>query len=308
VDSLDRWWGPGWEGSLILSSNARPVPVVALTRNYSDPFETKWLSWLGPWNLVVFMGELEEARGDYSRTKLFGMRLNFKPTQNLELGISRAAQWGGEGRPEDWATFQDLLLGKDNIEDPNAPEPGNQLGGFDIRWAIPRARLALYVQGIGEDEAASLPSHYMKLVGVETWFGATTSYRVHLEFADTKAKLWDVAYNHHLYSDGYRYYGQSMGHAMDNDGRMLSLGLLAQSPGGVTWNLLARRAELNRDDTGQNTVTAVAENRTGYELVNRIPVGQNTLTWGISSEQRETVSTGISEKFRYAFAQWRVDW
>ncbi|MGE4550104.1 MAG: capsule assembly Wzi family protein, partial [Opitutales bacterium] len=25
LDQLDRWWGPGWDGSLILSNNARPV-------------------------------------------------------------------------------------------------------------------------------------------------------------------------------------------------------------------------------------------------------------------------------------------
>ena len=25
---VDRWWGPGWEGSLIYGSNARPIPSV----------------------------------------------------------------------------------------------------------------------------------------------------------------------------------------------------------------------------------------------------------------------------------------
>ena len=24
----DRWWGPGWDGSLILSNNARPIPAI----------------------------------------------------------------------------------------------------------------------------------------------------------------------------------------------------------------------------------------------------------------------------------------
>ncbi|OHY79852.1 capsule assembly Wzi family protein [Marinobacter sp. AC-23] len=31
---IDRWWGPGWQSSMILSSNARPVPSVWL-----NPFE-----------------------------------------------------------------------------------------------------------------------------------------------------------------------------------------------------------------------------------------------------------------------------
>ena len=27
VSVTDRWWGPGWDGSLILSNNARPIPA-----------------------------------------------------------------------------------------------------------------------------------------------------------------------------------------------------------------------------------------------------------------------------------------
>ena len=38
---MERWWGPGWDGSLILSTNARPIPSVTLERNYTDPFKTK---------------------------------------------------------------------------------------------------------------------------------------------------------------------------------------------------------------------------------------------------------------------------
>ncbi len=44
----ERWWGPGWQGSLILSTAARPVPAVAIDRLNSDPFELPVLRWLGP--------------------------------------------------------------------------------------------------------------------------------------------------------------------------------------------------------------------------------------------------------------------
>src|SRR5690606_17275633 len=54
----DRWCGPGWQSSLILSSNARPVPALSLQRNNTDAFETPWLSWLGPWQFTSFIGEL----------------------------------------------------------------------------------------------------------------------------------------------------------------------------------------------------------------------------------------------------------
>ncbi|HQV58342.1 MAG TPA: capsule assembly Wzi family protein, partial [Ilumatobacteraceae bacterium] len=46
---LDRWWGPGWEGSLILSNNARPLPSIGIDRNQAKPFTWPVLRWLGPW-------------------------------------------------------------------------------------------------------------------------------------------------------------------------------------------------------------------------------------------------------------------
>ncbi|MEY4358056.1 MAG: Glucose-6-phosphate isomerase, partial [Pseudomonadota bacterium] len=50
---MQRWWGPGFEGSLILGTNARPIPSVTIERNYTDPFETRWLKWLGPWRASI---------------------------------------------------------------------------------------------------------------------------------------------------------------------------------------------------------------------------------------------------------------
>src|SRR5699024_2183634 len=59
---VERWWGPGWDGSLILSTNARPIPSVTLERNYTDPFKSRWLSWIGPWRASIAVGE-EEGSG-----------------------------------------------------------------------------------------------------------------------------------------------------------------------------------------------------------------------------------------------------
>ena len=67
---MERWWGPGWDGSLILSTNARPIPSVTLERNYTDPFKTKWLSWIGPWRASIAMGEAEVARRAGARRAL----------------------------------------------------------------------------------------------------------------------------------------------------------------------------------------------------------------------------------------------
>ncbi len=94
---IDRWWGPGWEGSLIYGTNARPIPSVTIERNYSDALENPWFSWIGQWRLAATMGELEGNRDDAPHAKFFGMRATWKPHPRLEVGISRSAQWCGEG-------------------------------------------------------------------------------------------------------------------------------------------------------------------------------------------------------------------
>jgi hypothetical protein len=190
---LERWWGPGWQGSLILGSNARPLPSIALDRNESTPFDVPVLRWLGPWRFSTFMGQFESDR-DYRR-RCCSACAPRSPAPTLQVAASRTAQWCGDGRPCDLDTFWDLLAGNDNDQD-LAEQPGNQLAGFDLRWSWPGARvpLALYAQAIGEDEAGFMPSKYLGLFGLEVWGDlAGGSWRVHAEYADTACDFLSAA-------------------------------------------------------------------------------------------------------------------
>ena len=250
---LDRWWGPGWQGSLILSNNARPLPAIALDRNLPDPFEVPVLRWLGPWRLSTFMGQFESDR-DFSNALLFGFRVEIRPHPTLQLAASRTAQWCGDGRPCGLDTFWDLLVGNDN-DQPLEEQPGNQLGGFDLRWSWPGGRVpfALYAQAIGEDEAGFLPSKYLGLFGLETWVDlGRGSWRVHAEYADTACDFlrsppeFGCSYTSGIYTDGYRYRGRVIGHAMDADGESVGGGILYMDHLGRRWELLGRNVKLNR--------------------------------------------------------------
>jgi len=253
---LDRWWGPGWQGGLILSTNARPVPALSIDRNQSTPFDVPVLRWLGPWRLSTFMGQLESDR-DYSNALLWGFRMEFRPHPTLQIAASRTAQWCGEDRPCGLDTFWDLLTGNDNADAslPKDQEPGNQLGGFDVRWSWPGSRvpLALYAQGIGEDEAGFLPSKYLGLFGAEVWGDlAGGSWRGHVEYADTACDFlndppeFGCAYTHGIYTSGYRYRGRVQGHSMDADGESIGVGLLFIEQSGHRWDLLVRDVKVNR--------------------------------------------------------------
>ncbi len=308
---IDRWWGPGWEGSLIYGTNARPIPSITLERNYSDPVQHPWFRWIGQWRLAVTMGQLEGNRDDAPHAQLIGMRATWKPHPRLEVGISRSAQWCGEGRPCDAGTFWQLLLGNDN-DQPLAEQPGNQMAGFDLRWSLPWAPVAIYAQGIGEDEANFMPSKYLGLLGVEAWGGiGERSWRAHVEFADTTCALFDnapqfgCAYRNGIYSDGYQYRDRVIGHAIDGDSQQIAVGAMLVNGDGSSWELAGQSAKINRKSANPvHSVAQIAAEIRSADLYYRRELFGGDLSLGVGYEDHEpTGSTGSDGKLR-GFLQW----
>jgi hypothetical protein len=203
---------------------------------------------------------MENHRDDVDKPLFMGMRLSFKPSPIFEFGMSRTAQFCGEGRDCDLATFGRVLIGRDNIgyrglDDP-AKEPGNQMAGFDMRLVSPfkSVPVALYAQQIGEDNSDSgIPERYMAIFGGETWFmlGTGSVLRAHAEYANTKVKWydsdveWDWAYRQSIFSEGYRYRGRNIGHTTDGDSETASFGVSLTTGEGDRWGALVRRGRLD---------------------------------------------------------------
>ena len=310
---LERWWGPGWEGSLILSNNARPLPAIALDRNESTPFEIPVLRWLGPWRLSTFMGQFESDR-DYSHALLFGLRTEIRPHPTLQIAATRTAQWCGDGRPCGLDTFWDLLIGNDNDQD-LSEQPGNQLGGFDIRWSWPGARLplAVYAQAIGEDEAGFLPSKYLGLLGAEIWGDlAGGSWRAHVEYADTACDFvnsepqFGCAYTSSIYTTGYRYRGRVLGHAMDADGESVGVGALYLDSRAHRWEVLARNVKVNRAGTasGHSLAEAAAKVR-DVTLTHERSYSWGNIIVSLGYDDVETAGDTLLEDGVRGFVTWR---
>lgn len=282
LGKVDRWWGPGWDGSLILSTNARPIPAISLDRRIAEPFENKWLSWIGPWSFHSFIGQMEEER-HVPNPYLWGIRVDVNPTilDGLEIGLFRMMQLGGDGRPDGLSTWVDAFLSQDNTgantgKDP-ASEPGNQLAGLDIRWRPWEAPFAIYGQVVGEDEDKFLPNCLMFQYGIEGWrnFSNGTA-RIFLEYADLTSTWWtddsrthNISYGHHIYSDGYRYLGRPVGHWADTDSKIFSLGGFLQYDSGIGWGTTLRSGDLNEDGSGNNSVSnGVASDYFAIEVFN----------------------------------------
>ena len=319
ANTLDRWWGPGWDGSLVLSSNARPIPAVSIDRIFTNPFESKWLRWIGPWDLSVHFGQFESDR-HVPNARFFGMRINFRPIPSLEIGLSRAAQWCGDGRPCGLDTFFDLLLGKDNVGDEGIDagnEPGNQLGGFDLRWSFSAfgQAAALYGQLIGEDEAGGFPSKYLGQFGLEAsgMLGRRWSYRWFGEFAGTSCEfhqsteIFDCAYNHGIYQTGYRYRGRVVGHGSDNDSRMFSVGLALLDDQATQWNMLIRYGALNRGAIVDlnNSLTPTRQDIASLDLTHSRVFTYGRIEIGLGVERTDDKSSGVTSNDGRAFLQWR---
>jgi hypothetical protein len=274
---MERWWGPGWDGSLILSTNGRPIPTLTIERNYTDPFKTRWLSWIGPWRASIALGEMEGEDLAVSHVRFLAARVNFKPRPWVEFGLTRTAQFCGGDRPCDWDTFTDMLFGRDNTaegDDPNE-EPGNQMAGYDMRVRSPWKALpvAFYTQWIGEDEAGGLPSKFIGLFGLEYWGSSPLGgYRLRAEYADTACMFntptpqVNCAYRHAIYPQGYTYRGRIIGHSLDNDSRMFSVAGLLTRQNGDVFSIELRHAKLNRYGPREHSISEVPADLDNVEL------------------------------------------
>ena len=263
VGAIDRWWGPGREGTLLLSNNARPMPSIGFMRSEPQPFQTKWLSWMGPWQFRAFVAKMEEDRS-VPNALIAGMSLTFEPIENFEVGLRRTMQLCGDGRPCDAETWAKALIGGGDVENSGTlEEPGNQLASIDLAYSFgvgKHAALKLYAEATAEDEAGKLflPKRFARLFGATAygaWGENGAQWRLTVEYGDTKStEYWllgdrrnNLLYEHHLYRSGYRYKGRSLGHSIDSDSQDFSLGAEYVDQEGRSYTLKYHKMTISDD-------------------------------------------------------------
>jgi len=213
-DSL--WWGPGRHGALLVSNNAFPFDLIHV--GSVAPFSLPgFLAWLGTFEVEGFLTRLEENR-DFSNVRLLGLRLVYRPREEITIGITRMTMFGGEGRPD----LSLIDFGRLYFSDPNRSGrfEVNELGGVDVRLRLPISKghaIEMYGEYGGEDEAGLRPSKPALLGGVEWVNGGR---RVLIEYANNHVNdAPDVWYTHSLYTSGYTYRGNIIGHHMGSDAK-----------------------------------------------------------------------------------------
>ena len=162
------WWGEDQSGPMLFSTNAAPILMLQINR--VKPFELPSVfRGLGPIRVDYLVGRLSGYNWVYSSNSGFsgsweesladqpfivGQKVSFKPTENLELGISATALFGGTGVS---ATFHRLLQAMFATGNglPGTPgDPGDRRGGFDLAYRIPGLRdwLTFYADTFTDDQ------------------------------------------------------------------------------------------------------------------------------------------------------------
>jgi hypothetical protein len=222
IGKVKRNWSFSPNTSLILSSNAEPLETVYFKLDKKRRSNKPFSRWLGPWSLEIFNGATKDASNE-KKIMLTGVRAIFSPTSILDLSIYRTSQWGGEGYNTGIKGFKPALLANTNEGDNNNI---NQMAGFGFSFDIPEKLYPGKIHGqvIGEDEAGSLPSCLIHLIGAELYL-KNINYPTTLgtEFVDTRVDTSthghcgpNTAYNNKIYK--YTNNNLVMGAPIDSEG------------------------------------------------------------------------------------------
>jgi hypothetical protein len=300
---VDQWYGPGWTSSLILSNNARPFPRIGIMRNNPKPFETPWLSWLGPWQVNTFFGLLDDPRV-ISHTAYGSLRISFEPLRRLEIGLTRTTQFCGSGQSCNPVTAA-FHFNNSN----NSTNSTNDEAAFDIKYqgSIGKLLVSPYVQLMNEDTGPFVHAYTSYLAGASLagplgQEGA--QWRMTAEYADTVPalnafdlgkKIYYAAYNNGQYVDGMRYRSRALGFSLDSDSRLLSLVDLITDSEGRRYRFAYYRADINiAPPQGAMTYGSSANNP-----VSATPVVINELEAGLTVPFR-TISFDIGVRYQDA--------
>jgi hypothetical protein len=158
VGKQSMWWGPSEGGALLMSDNAAPFWMLQVNR--MEPTYIPLLSKIfGPFETANFFGALAGHQfpvGPY----IFGQKVSFKPTENLEFGFTRDDVFGGQGHvPLTFGSFWNSFTSFNDVPPSvkfSRNDPGARHASFDFSWRLPYLRrwLTLYSDSLVHDDVS----------------------------------------------------------------------------------------------------------------------------------------------------------
>ena len=152
------WWGPSESGAMLMSDNAAPLWMARVSR--LEPTYIPFLSrFLGPFEFDNFFGALDGHQFP-ANPYIFGQKISFKPTPNLEFGFTRDDVFGGQGHVpltlgSFWTSFSSFTDVSPETKF-SRNDPGARHASFDFSWRLPFAghSVTLYSDSIVHDDVS----------------------------------------------------------------------------------------------------------------------------------------------------------
>lgn len=155
------WWGPSEQSAFSFSDNATPFYMLRFA-------QTKPLILPGPFALLgkirteIIFGKLSGHEWP-PRPFVNAQKISFDLTNNLEVGFTRSAFFGGVGHPLTFGSLESSLLSVNSVDygPYGSPDsPGDRHSDFDFRWRLPGLRhyVTIYSDSYADDEPNPIDS------------------------------------------------------------------------------------------------------------------------------------------------------
>jgi membrane-associated phospholipid phosphatase len=219
-------WGPGIGGSLLLSNNADPFPMLRISPE--NPTMIPGLSKvLGPINVDQFYGRLEGHTGP-NQPWIYGQKISFKPFHSLEFAYSHTTLIGGNDYPLTSKQFFYSLFGQVNPVENSVP--GDSRTAVDWTWRVPglRGRLTFYGELEDDDDFIPLQNPSKSVVRPGLYFPRLPllpKWDLHFEYTSSTSpgrasfqNHGDLNYWNLEYPDGYTNNGDLLANTVGREG------------------------------------------------------------------------------------------
>jgi membrane-associated phospholipid phosphatase len=220
-------WGPGVGGSLLLSNNAAPFPMLRLTPE--NPIEIPGLSKvLGPFILDQFVGQLE---GHYAPSQpwIYGQKISLKPFRSFEFAYSRTTLIGGTfGNPITSKYVLESIFGR--VDSGLNSVPGDSRTAVDWTWRVPGVHdwVTFYGEMEDDDDLIPLQNPSKSVLRPGLYFSRLPflpKWDLHFEYASSTSpgrasfqSHGDLNYWNLDYPDGYTNNGDLMANTVGREG------------------------------------------------------------------------------------------
>jgi Capsule assembly protein Wzi len=155
------WWGPGEESAFSFTNNADPPYMLRIAQH--SPFVLPGpFRFLGHIRTQMLIGKLS-GHSYPARPFINAEKITFQLTENLEIGFTRSAIFGGVGHPLTIGSIYNSFFSSSSTGGTaygSANDPGDRRSGFDFVWRVPGLRrfVTIYSDSLADDEPNPLDS------------------------------------------------------------------------------------------------------------------------------------------------------